>query len=171
MMTTKTQGQLKNYRFNFLTRERSIEGLAALLILLFFYAAVSKLANYEQSRNEMFKQIFPRGIAIVLAWLVPVTELIVVLLLLHKETRLKGLYASLILMIFFTLYIAIAMSGIFGHRPCSCGGILKNMGYREHLVFNLFFIVLAVIGIALEKGWASIHIWFHSVNRKEGNRP
>lgn len=34
--------------------------------------------------------------------------------------------------------------------PCSCGGILDSMGWTEHLIFNVAFLVLSVLGIALE---------------------
>jgi putative oxidoreductase len=149
-------------------KETLIQIIIAACALLFFYAAGSKLMNYEQSKHEMFKQIFPRSVGVVLVVLVPVIELIVVLLLLVKATRLKGLYASLILLILFTLYIAIALSGIFGRKPCSCGGILKHLGYWTHLGFNLIFIVLAILGIALEKQWKPMNRWFHFVNGKEG---
>src|SRR5690606_12191987 len=33
--------------------------------------------------------------------------------------------------------------------PCSCGGVLEKMGWTEHLVFNISFIVLAFVGILL----------------------
>lgn len=31
--------------------------------------------------------------------------------------------------------------------PCSCGGILESLGWREHLYFNLAFIALAVLAL------------------------
>lgn len=145
-----------------------IDLIAAVCALLFFYAAISKLIDYEQSKHAMFKQLFSRDVAVVLVWLVPVTELMVVLLLLIKRTRLKGLCAFLLMMILFTLYIAIAMSGVFGRKPCGCGGVFKNMGYWTHLGFNLIFIVMAILGIALEKQWKPMNRWFDFVNGKEG---
>jgi putative oxidoreductase len=143
-----------------------VEICAGVLALLFFYAATSKLMNYERSKVEMFKQIFPRNIAEVLVWAVPVTELLIMLGLLFNVSRLKALYASALLLTAFTLYIAITMSGVFGRIPCSCGGILKHMSYWVHLGFNLIFIVLAVLGIALEKQWKPMNRWLHFFKRK-----
>lgn len=148
-------------------RTTLIQIIGAALALLFFYAALSKLFNFEQSKHEMFRQLFSRPIAAVLVWLVPLTELLVVSLLLFLKTRLTGLYASLILLTLFTLYIAIALSGIYGPIPCACGGILKQLGYWPHLAFNFFFIVLTILGIALETQWKPVHRWFNFLERKE----
>ena len=126
---------------------------SAILALLFFYAAISKLVDYETSRQEMLNQVFSRSIALVLVWLVPFIELTIVGLLLLNSQRLKGFYTAFALLTLFSLYITITMSGAFGRIPCSCGGILKNMGYWTHFIFNLFFIALSVLGIALESQW------------------
>jgi len=124
--------------------------LAAMLAMLFTYASVSKLSDYERSKKEMLNQVFPKPVALHLSWMVPVAELITTGLLLFKATRLHGFYCSLLLMFSFSVYIAIAMTGGFAKIPCSCGGILKHMGYGSHLVFNLFFTAAALAGIILD---------------------
>ncbi|MFD0795472.1 MauE/DoxX family redox-associated membrane protein [Mucilaginibacter litoreus] len=130
--------------------------IAGLIAAMFFYAAVSKLTDFSQSRQEMRNQVFPVPVADVLLWVVPLTELNLSFLLVYQPTRLIALYASLVLLCLFSIYITITMTGIFGRVPCSCGGILKHMSYGAHLIFNLFFIGIAIWGIAQEKGW-SIH--------------
>jgi hypothetical protein len=35
--------------------------------------------------------------------------------------------------------------------PCSCGGIISKLSWKQHIIFNLFFIVLSVIGIRFQK--------------------
>lgn len=122
-----------------------------LLVLLFTYAACSKLIDYDQSKLQMAKQLLPAGAAPVLTWLVPAIELLIAGLLLFNNTRLPGLYASAILMAMFSLYIGIAMSGWFGARPCSCGGILHYLNYWQHLLFNLAFVGVAVLGVKWEQ--------------------
>ncbi|RYF12424.1 MAG: hypothetical protein EOO42_20135, partial [Flavobacteriales bacterium] len=106
----------------------------AALATLFCYAALSKLFSYEQSKTEMLHQVFPVAWALVLSWLIPTVELMVVLLLLFKATQTLGLWASALLLFLFSIYIAVVMTSIFGRVPCSCGGILKNMSYGTHLV-------------------------------------
>lgn len=127
--------------------ENHITIISTLFILLWSYAAFSKLAVLEISRSEMLNQVFPIWVAEILYWLVPTIELGICLLLIFSRTRVAGLYASLILMSSFSIYIALSMTGIFGRIPCNCGGILSNMSYGTHLIFNLLFVILAAIGI------------------------
>ena len=129
-----------------------------LLILLFVYAASSKLMNYEQSRMQMMKQLLPAGTAPVLTWLVPVTELLIAVLLFIKRTRLCGFYAAAFLMTVFSVYIAVAMSGWFGQRPCSCGGVIRYLNYWQHLVFNLVFVGVGIVGAGVARGCKNIHL-------------
>jgi len=141
---------------------------AALIAIMLCYAALSKLADYKVSKEQMLNQVFPDAIALQLAWLVPVIELLIVLTLVFEKTMLRGLYASLLLMTAFSIYISLTMSGLFGRTPCSCGGILKNMSYSTHLLFNLFFIILAVIGIKADQRWLN-HKWLNF--KKKGDLP
>ena len=136
---------------NMKNKNTAIEICSALLVVLFTYAASSKLLDYDQSKLQMMKQLVPAATAPILTWLVPATELLIVGLLLFKRTRLIGLYASGILMGMFSLYIAVAMSGWFGSRPCSCGGVLKHLNYWQHLVFNLAFVGVAVMGVLISR--------------------
>lgn len=134
-----------------LNRNNYINLIAGICALLFFYAAASKLMDYELSKRQMLNQVFPVALAKVLVWAVPVVELLIAPALLYQPLRLKGFYAFTGLMLAFTLYIAVAMSGVFGRIPCSCGGVIRHMGYWMHLGFNLVFIVLAIIGIVLDR--------------------
>jgi hypothetical protein len=134
-----------------------IEIISISLIILWSYAAFSKFANLDKSHSEMLNQVFPAWMADILYWLIPTIEVGLCVLLVFTKTKLVGLYGSLILMSSFTLYIAIVMTGVFGRVPCSCGGILKNMSYSIHLFFNLFFVVLALLGIGLVKRWTTFN--------------
>jgi hypothetical protein len=46
----------------------------------------------------------------------------------------------------FTTYIVIILN-FSENIPCSCGGILENMTWGQHLVFNCIFIIIGAIGI------------------------
>lgn len=148
------------------TRNTIIEIISISLIILWSYAAFSKFADLDKSHSEMLNQVFPIWMADVLYWLIPTIEVGLCVLLVFTKTKLAGLYGSLILMSSFTLYIAIVMTGVFGRVPCSCGGIFRNMSYGTHLLFNLFFVALALLGIWLVKRWTT----FYNINpfkRKE----
>ncbi len=142
-------------------KETKLNVIIALIAALFFYAATSKLMDYEKSRGQMLNQVFPIPIAEVLVWLIPAIELILVFLLLLPATRKKALWASFGLLSLFTLYIAVVMTGIFGRVPCSCGGILSHMSYGVHLIFNLVFVALALWGLGIMSNWNINYKWFN----------
>ena len=88
-------------------REKVIITITTLVAMLFFYAAFSKLMDYDKSRWEMQNQVFPKYIANVLTWLVPVVEIILMTALLFPTTRINALWGSLMLLTVFTIYIAV----------------------------------------------------------------
>lgn len=126
-----------------------IEIICFLLILLFVYAAVSKLTDYETFKVQLGKSPFITDYASILAWVLPVFEILVGLMLAFKKTRLLGLYASLFLMTMFTAYIYIMLRYSY-YVPCSCGGVLSNMSWITHFWFNVLFVLLSLIGILLQ---------------------
>lgn len=142
-------------------KETILQIITGILAALFFYAAFSKLIDYEKSHTEMRNQVFSSPIADILTWLIPVTELMLVIGLLFSQTRKKALWASTLLLSSFTIYIGIIMTGAFGFIPCSCGGILRNMDHSTHIVFNIFFIALSILGLAMENNWKIINRWFN----------
>lgn len=121
----------------------------ALLILLFAYAAVSKLLNVTTFRGQLYNQSFPHGLADMLFVGLPLSELLTCGLLLFPITRRLGLLLSLLLMTVFTLYIILVLLGYWERVPCSCGGVLASLNWTQHLFFNLFFLLLAIAGLAL----------------------
>ncbi|MVZ65734.1 hypothetical protein GQF61_07675 [Sphingobacterium sp. DK4209] len=132
-------------------KEKFTAILSGTIALMLFYAASTKLFNYQQAQASMQKQIFSRSIADLLTWLIPSIEFIISMLLIYTRTRIVGLWASISLLAVFTGYLLLAMSRIFGYRPCSCGGIIQQLSYGEHLVFNLVFLFLSLIALYLKK--------------------
>ncbi|MEA9412635.1 MauE/DoxX family redox-associated membrane protein [Flavobacterium sp. PL02] len=128
-----------------------VEVVCFLYILLFVYAAVSKLLDFENFRVQLGQSPLLSAFAGSIAWLVPILELLISLLLVLKRWRLIGLFAALSLMVMFTAYIYIILN-YSSFIPCSCGGILEKLGWREHLFFNLVFIILAAADILILAG-------------------
>jgi len=125
--------------------------ITTFIAVLFFYAATSKLMDYEKSKWQMHNQVFPENVADIMTWLIPVIELILMLALLFPFTRVKALWASLFLLFSFSLYIFLGMNNVFSRKPCGCGGILgENTSYLTHLIFNLCFVVAALTGLTVE---------------------
>lgn len=127
------------------------EIIAALLMLLFLYAGFSKLADMESYRRSMHNQPFPGWLADTIIWTLPATEIFVAVLIGNTRSRLLGLYLFLLLMSAFSLYIGAILLHVFGDIPCSCGGLIQRLGWGQHFIFNLFFIVVAVSGIRIQR--------------------
>lgn len=123
-----------------------ITATTAALIFLWVYAAMSKVLNYEQSRMQMMNQVFPAVINAILLWVIPITELFIAGLLLFSKSRIAGLILSAMLLFLFSAYVLLVMLKVFDRIPCSCGGIIAKLSWGQHLVFNLIFLGLALIG-------------------------
>ena len=130
------------------TKRTIVDIIAYLYVLLFLYAATSKLIGYDKSLLQMSKSPIITDYAHILVWIVPTLEIIISILLLINRTVLLGLFAALGLMCLFTAYI-IAILNFTDIIPCSCGGVLEKMNWDQHLIFNLAFLALAIAGILL----------------------
>ena len=124
------------------------EIVAALFILLFLYTAITKLAAID--RFIYIIQTVPamKPYAHLLGWGIPITELVICTLLFIPAMRRIGLGAATLLMIGFTAYIA-RMMVTMSKLPCSCGGIINSMGWKDHLIFNSTFVALGIFAILL----------------------
>ena len=123
-----------------------IELICLLYVLLFVYAAVSKLLDFENFQVQLGQSPLLSAFASWVSWLVPIIELGIVVLLAIRKCRTLGLFASLSLMTMFTSYIFIVLH-FSAFIPCSCGGILEKMSWNTHLIFNVVFVILAVLAL------------------------
>ncbi|MBW3466607.1 MauE/DoxX family redox-associated membrane protein [Arthrospiribacter ruber] len=114
--------------------------------LLFAYTGISKVYDWHGTKMGLNNQVFPDWMATALLYGLPPVELITAVMLISNPFRKTGLSVSIILLSAFSIYIGIVMTGIFGRIPCSCGGVINSLGWGEHLVFNLAFLGMAVIG-------------------------
>ncbi|WP_344979911.1 MauE/DoxX family redox-associated membrane protein [Compostibacter hankyongensis] len=125
-----------------------IQAIAAVLILLLVYAAVSKLLDHHLFVAQLHTHPYLKPMAGFISWAVPLSELAVSGLLMLRSTQYAGLWCAAGLLTVFTVYLSMMLlSG--KDLPCSCGGIISGLSWRQHLLFNLFFIILAGIGIGL----------------------
>ena len=121
--------------------------IAALLILLFVYTAVSKMMAPADFKGQLALQALPGAIKPLLFWLLPVLELAAAAALSFNATRLAGFWLSAFLMLAFTAYVLLVLLRVFGKVPCACGGVISSLGWKGHLLFNLFFLLLSVTGL------------------------
>ncbi|WP_316811443.1 MauE/DoxX family redox-associated membrane protein [Pedobacter heparinus] len=125
-----------------------IETCIALLMILFGYTALTKVLEYDKFIFQMRLSplVLMQTLAPVLAVLLPLVEAVIVLALCVSAWRRKGLWASLILLGVFEVYIGgMLLSGL--KLGCTCGGVLSLLSWKHHLFFNASFMFIG--GIAL----------------------
>lgn len=130
------------------------ELISTILIFLFAYTAFSKLFELSSFRAVLSTSPLIHAQAWIISFAVPITEFIIALLLCFSSSRLKGFYGSFALLLIFSTYIAY-MIKTTPELPCSCGGVIQQLSWGQHFLFNLFFILLSLIGIITSKKYNS----------------
>lgn len=134
------------------------EAACLLYIFLLVYAAMNKGLDFEKFKVELGQSPLLSAFAGWISWLVLIIEFAVAFFLLFRKTRAKALYAGFCLMSMFSAYIFI-MLNFSSFLPCSCGGILEKMSWKQHFLFNVFFVLLGACAL-----------WLHNGNNDSKNR-
>jgi uncharacterized membrane protein YphA (DoxX/SURF4 family) len=130
-------------------RQIAVEVICFLFVILFTYAAASKLLDYQKFTVQIGLSPLLTGFGDFIPWMTIGSEFLVSICLLIPRIRIWGLLAAFSLMTMFTAYI-VAILQFSSFVPCSCGGVLEKLGWTEHLVFNSAFVCLALVGIFLQ---------------------
>lgn len=126
----------------------TVDVISTLFIFLFVYTSLNKLIQHSGFRFVLIEFLAISDAAGLLSWTIPIAELVVAMLLFIPSLRLWGLIGSLILMIVFTGFIGFTI--VFAIKtPCSCGGVIEQMTWPQHFIFNSFLTVLSVWAIRL----------------------
>ncbi|MEG9328980.1 MauE/DoxX family redox-associated membrane protein [Salinimicrobium catena] len=134
--------------FKIINRKTSRELISFLLITLWIYAAVGKLLQFENFQIRLRQFPFISTYADLLAWLVPGVEIMIALLFFFPRLKDEAYLASTALLLVFTVYI-IAVLNLSDSIPCSCNGVLPSLSWKEHILFNVGFLVLALAGLVI----------------------
>lgn len=129
-------------------KTRVVEFISYFFILLFCYASISKIMDFENFQIQISESPLLSAYAEFIPFAIFILELIIAGLLCYRKTRNIGLIGSFILMLVFTGYIALILSTT-EKLPCSCGGILEKMSWNQHLIFNIGCVLLAAIALAM----------------------
>ena len=128
----------------------AVEAISALLLLLFLYTAISKFSNIAEFRLTLAQSPLLKKYASLLSWLIPAGETGICILLFFPAGRIKGLYASVALLLLFTFYISYMLLRK-QQLPCSCGGVISQLSWQQHILFNLLFIILSITALLFYK--------------------
>ncbi|SMC90254.1 MauE/DoxX family redox-associated membrane protein [Pedobacter nyackensis] len=136
------------FRLSAKTREIIIDIIAYSFIILFMYTAADKLLTIKSFASTLAKSPLIGSYHMIIAWAIPIIEIIISIILIIPSVRKAGLQASLLLISAFTLYlIYMVLSG--SKLPCHCGGVISAMTWQQHIWFNLAFVTLAIFGLTI----------------------
>lgn len=121
-----------------------------LMILLFIYTASDKLMNFKTFSAFLVGLEYLGGYSHLLAVVIPLLEIAISLLLLIPTMRTEGLYAALVLMLLFTLYL-VFIKLTAPKLPCNCGGVISSLSWVQHIWFNLGLIGLLFCSVLWKK--------------------
>jgi hypothetical protein len=155
MQKTLHTGELrskKKFTVIFLYRYKNLifEIVAALHLLLFIYTGVNKFLALDDLRFVLKQYPLIGSFPEIIAWGVPLIELLVAGLLFVPKTKKLGLTLSAALMSVFTAYI-VYMIIYVPKLPCTCGGMLQTLSWTQHIIFNLSFLFLAIVALRFYK--------------------
>lgn len=136
------------FQLTYKVKELLIVGICLICLFLFLHAAYGKIVDHEAFAKGLSKVSFIGAYAEAIAWLVPIVEIGVALLLIIPTTHKMGLYLFTGTMGVFTLYIG-SMLLWKEKLPCHCNLFVEKLSWGAHLWFNLAFIGLSVTAILL----------------------
>lgn len=132
------------------TRAFAVTIIAAVLIFIFAYTAISKFFNFEIFRYNLSGAPLVGDHGDAAAVVLSVINLLPVALLLIPPLRKAGfLYCSFLLLLY-ALYLAYALLTA-KHLPCSCSGIVPWLSWKEHLWVNILLMTLSITGYFISK--------------------
>ncbi|WP_409450845.1 MauE/DoxX family redox-associated membrane protein [Epilithonimonas sp.] len=134
-----------------------VEFTCYFFILLFCYASISKILDFENFQIQIGQSPLLSAYAGIVSYFTIVIEIVISFLLAIPTTRRLGLYSSIGLMGAFTAYIYIILN-YSEFIPCSCGGILEKMDWNTHLIFNMGCIFIAIISYFIVEKDRNINI-------------
>ena len=121
-----------------------------LVVFLFLYAGISKVLEHVILHQSFTAFPIIKYGEPVISWLLPGIEIGTAILLIIPAYKMAGLFMALTLLLLFTGYlIMMAFSGV--HLPCSCGGFIKFLSWKQHIFFNLSFILIIIRAILFIK--------------------
>lgn len=126
-----------------------------LLVLLFVYTGFSKLLDHQLLTNQFSQIIFIKKFAPFFSISLPALEIITGLSIAVNRTQILGLWLASILMTLFTIYVSVMLLSK-SSLPCTCGGVIASLTWKQHLFFNIFFMLLS---------WFALYNFYKKTNK------
>ncbi|WP_394367955.1 MauE/DoxX family redox-associated membrane protein [Pedobacter gandavensis] len=140
----------RSFRFNDNFKEWIVFGICLICTFLFLFSAYEKIIDHSRFAKGLSKVSIISSYANLIAWAIPILEILISLLLIIPKTHRWGLYGFAGLMTLFTAYI-LSMLLWKEKLPCHCNLIIEKLSWEQHLWFNLVFIGLSIAAVKLSK--------------------
>lgn len=129
-----------------IVRKHFLDLVSFAFVVLFTYTAASKFMSLEDFSQVISRMPLIGNYARPIAYAIPASELLISLLLIIPATKDLGLKAALLLMVIFTVFL-VYMVATLEYLPCQCGGVISRLSWRQHIAFNLAFILAAILAL------------------------
>lgn len=130
-------------------QEFVLQILTFALLCLWIYVGSKKVFDYAEFRASMIKQPFEDQYGIILSYTLPVLESAAGILFVFEGTKRFGFWLTLLLMLFFSGYVILALRNTWGIIPCDC--ILEfPISWKEHLWVNGLITIACIAGLLLD---------------------
>lgn len=118
------------------------------MILFWLYVGMDKIWIHDAFELSLVHQPLIGLFAPVLSWLMPLLEISLAVLLFMPNKKLEywGWILSLLLILIFSVYIALGVFGVLKDAPCMCSSFLTNVNRITHLWINGILFILSFIG-------------------------
>lgn len=129
----------------------TVDIITSLYAMLFLYTGISKIIGHELFALSLTKSPVLHPYVGILSIAVPALEVAIALAIFSSffvhapRARAWGLYSGVVLMAMFTGYVWYILRTIPHSLPCSCGGIIQQMNWHQHLYFNTAFTILGIL--------------------------
>lgn len=132
-------------------RDIAVTFYGSFMMGLWIFVAYNKFSDFSGNMDAMLRQPLPRPLAIVLAYLIPTSEIMAAVLIGIKSTRLIGLVLSSLMMLAFTGYVGLALLHVWSDElPCSCGLIIQ-ISWKSHFILNIYLTLICVWSSIIER--------------------
>ncbi|WP_156167747.1 DoxX family protein [Sphingobacterium sp. Ag1] len=119
---------------------------------LYMYTGWAKFMNLSTFIRGNSKIPYLGTYAKVIGYGIPALEIVLAILLIVPMYRIRrfALWTSTLLMTVFTIYLSL-MVGFADKKLCHCGGVIESMGWKTHIVFNLFWLIAGIFALVRTK--------------------
>jgi hypothetical protein len=134
------------------TRHIILYSLQIFLMIFWLYVALDKLWGLKAFHISLQRQPFPNLWADILYWSLPIAELGIALLFAlasssrGKDDRSTPFLLSALLLLIFTIYIALGVAGLYAKKPCGCASVFRGLSWEWHLLVNIVLLGLSTLG-------------------------